>query len=75
LASPLKESPYGFRLSEEDRDGEGISLRYAFVWRRADDPLELPPCPEYWEILELAPFKSIYPDSDFEEIYGYDDRH
>jgi len=28
--------------------------------------------PEYWEILELAPFKSIYPDSDFKDINGYD---
>jgi|SRR5437588_3067326 len=75
LTSALEESPYEFRISEADRDGEGLSLRYAFVWRPADSPLELPQFPyaEYWERLELAPFKEIYPDSDFEDIYGDDD--
>jgi hypothetical protein len=75
LTSALEESPYEFRISEDDRDGEGLTLRYAFVWRPADDPLELPKFPyaEYWERLELAPFKEIYPNSDFEDIYGDDD--
>jgi hypothetical protein len=73
LTSALKESSYGFRLHEEDRDGEGLSLRYAFVWCPSDDTLDFPAYPECWQQLELAPFKSIYPDSDFEDIYGDDD--
>src|ERR1051326_8855753 len=73
LTSALKESSYGFRLYEEDRDGEGLSLRYAFVWNPADDTFDFPAYPECWQRLELAPFKSIYPDSDFEDIYGDDD--
>lgn len=73
LTSALKESSYGFRLYEEDRDGEGLSLRYAFVWSPAANALEFPPYPECWQQLELAPFRSIYPDSDFEDIHRDDD--
>jgi hypothetical protein len=70
LTSALEESPYEFRICEDDRDGEGLSLRYTFVWRPADGPLELPQFPyaEYWERLELAPFEDIYPDSDFNDL-------
>jgi hypothetical protein len=77
LTSALRESPYGFKLlyDEDGRSGEGLSLRYIFVWRPADGPLELPQYPEYWEILELVPFKSIYPDSDFNDLYEDNDLH
>lgn len=75
LTSALGKSPLGFRLYEDHRDGEVLSLRYSFIWCPADGPLELPQVPhaEYWERLELAPFKEIYPDSDFGEIYEDDD--
>lgn len=73
MTSALKESSYGFRLYEEDRDSEGLSLRYALIWNPADDTLDFPAYPEYWQQLELAPFKSIYPDSDFEDIHRDDD--
>ena len=49
------------------------SLRYAFVWSPAANALEFPLYPECWQQLELAPFRSIYPDSDFEDIHRDDD--
>jgi hypothetical protein len=66
LTSALEQSPYGFRLYGDDRDGEGLSVRFAFAWRPADGPLKLPEFPyeEHWEGLELAPLKEIYPESD-----------
>jgi len=73
LTSALKESSYGCRLYEEDKNGEGLSLRYAFVWSPAANALEFPPYPECWQQLELAPFRSIYPDSNFENIHRDDD--
>lgn len=64
LTSTLDKSPYDFRLYEDYRDGEVLSLRYRFVWYPADGPLEFPQFPyaEIWERLELAPFKEIYPE-------------
>ena len=69
LTSALEQSPYGFRLYGDDRDGEGLSVRFAFVWRPADGPLKLHEFPyeEHWEGLELAPFKEIYPESDSDD--------
>jgi len=66
LTSVLERSHYKFVLDGDDRDGEGLSVRYTFVWRPSDGPIELPKFPyeEYWETLELAPAKEIYPDSD-----------
>jgi hypothetical protein len=66
LTSVLEYSHYNFILDGDDRDGEGLSVRYTFVWRPSDGPIQLPKFPyeEYWETLELAPAKEIYPDSD-----------
>jgi hypothetical protein len=69
LASALEPSHYDFRLCEDDRSGEGLSLRYVFKLCPADGPLEGPPFPDRWEVLELEPFSEIYPDSDPNEMY------
>jgi hypothetical protein len=69
LTSALKESPYDFRICEDDRDGEGLSLRYVFNWCPADGPLDGPPYPDNWELAELEPYDKIYPDSDSRQMY------
>jgi hypothetical protein len=69
LTSALQKSPYDFRKCEEDRDGEGLSLRYVFKWCPIDGPLDGPPYPKRWELAELELFSEIYPDSDPSDIY------
>jgi hypothetical protein len=47
---------------EDDRNGETVSVRYAF-WLLDLDllPRQLPYC---WELLEVAPFSELYPNQD-----------
>ena len=52
LTSALKESSYGFRLYEEDRDGEGFSALCLRLESRSN-ALEFPPYPECWQQLDL----------------------
>ena len=71
LTSALQPSRYDFKLCEDDvdRNGEGLSLRYVFKWCPIDGPLDGPPFPDRWEILELKPYSEIYPDSDPSDMY------
>lgn len=48
------------RFVEDARDGETLSVRIAFDWHPAGEPLHLQP-PAWWEALELAPLSQIYP--------------
>jgi hypothetical protein len=64
----IRESPYGFTLSGADRDDKGLSLRTCSF---GVPPMMHRGFPHLQNIgkHEPVPFKSIYPDSDFEDVY------
>jgi hypothetical protein len=46
---------------EDKRDGEIFSLRFEFRWVPSEEPLDFGPL-DWWEVLEVAPKKDIYPE-------------
>jgi len=64
LMKRLSKSPLtGLRFLEDSRDGETLSMRVGFKWDPEKAPLDFGDI-EWWEVLEVAPFESIYPGQD-----------
>lgn len=47
---------------EDFRNGETLSIRYEFRWSPDKKPLNFGPL-DWWEVLEVEPFESIYPET------------
>lgn len=64
LMKRLSKSPLvGLRILEDSRDGETVSIRVGFKWDPEKAPLDFGDI-GWWEVLEVAPFESIYPSQD-----------
>jgi len=50
----------GMEFLEDSRNGETLSVRFKFNWSPPDQPLDFGPL-DWWEVLEVAPLKDIYP--------------
>lgn len=53
----------GVELIEDSRNGESLSVRFRFKWSPSECPLDFGPL-EWWQVLEILPFESVYPDMD-----------
>lgn len=54
-------------LLEDSRTGETLSVRVGFRWDPQRGPLDLGD-PGWWEVLEVAPFESVYPGENWERL-------
>lgn len=50
-----------WEILEDARNGETLSIRFRFHWLPAEHPLDFGPL-DWWEVLEVAPLKEIYPE-------------
>lgn len=65
LSQSRMETP---KLLEDARSGETLSVRVGFKWNPEETSLDLGDI-GWWEVLEVAPIKEIYPEQDWEEEF------
>jgi hypothetical protein len=56
-----------YKLSEDLRTGETLSIRIAFGWNPEEKPFDFGDI-GWWEVLEIAKFEDIYPDQSGKEF-------